>query len=91
MVLVKRRCFTCGDWTLWAKILHAVIDPSLLPFSLVLFTKSQNCLIVFTSSSLFEGFVALNRSVSRVTDWFTLDLDGELKGDEWTGEATKTC
>ena len=61
--------------------MHAVTEPSLLPFALVLFTKSQNCFMVLTSSNLLDGLVALKRSVSNVAAWVMLGLDGELKGD----------
>ena len=51
---------------------------------------SQNCFIVFTSSNLLAGFVALNSNVSSVAAWLTvegtlLDLDGEFEGDAFTG------
>ena len=75
---------------MWAKILQAATEPSLLPLALVLLTKSQNCFIVLTSSNLLDGFVALNRSVSRVAAWFTLDLVGDVSGDEWSEETTES-
>ena len=80
--------FTWGDCILCAKILQAVTEPSLFPFPLVLLTKSQNCLMVFTSSNLFEGLVALNRSVSKVAAWLMFDLDGEFTGDAVGGDDT---
>ena len=52
-------------------------------------TASQNCLIVFTSSNLLEGLVALNRSVSKVAAWVMFDLDGESTGDAVGGDDTK--
>ena len=74
-----------------ARILQAVTDPSLLPFAFVSITKSQNNLIVLTSSNLLDGLVALNSSVSRVFDglWLPFDLDGEFEGDVSVVEETE--
>ena len=82
---------TWGDCILCARILQAVTDPSLLPFAFVSITKSQNNLIVLTSSNLLDGLVALNRSVSRVFDglWLPFDLDGEFEGDVSVVEETE--
>ena len=74
---------------MWARILHAVTEPSLLPFAFVLLTKSQNCFIVLTSSNLFEGLVALNKRVSKVTAWVMLVLVGEFTGDVFGVVGTK--
>ena len=82
---------TCGDCILCARILQAVTDPSLLPSSFVWLTKSQNNLIVLTSSNLLDGLVALNRSVSSVFDGLCppFDLDGEFEGDVSAAGDTK--
>ena len=44
--------------------------------------------MVFTSSNLLEGLVALNRSVSKVAAWVMFDLDGEFAGDAAGGDDT---
>ena len=82
---------TWGDCILCARILQAVTDPSLLPFAFVSITKSQNNLIVLTSSNLLDGLVALNRSVSSVFDglWVPFDLEGEFEGDVYVVEETE--
>ena len=61
--------------------MHAVADPSELPLAFAVVTASQNCLIVFTSSSLLDGLVALNSKVSNVAAWAKFDVGESLFGE----------